>query len=78
MEETAIEVGAPDAALDPIYVREGRTLWKVYPFAYRVKDAEPVLNEENEDFRWVSPDDIQSLETVRDTERVVRLLLGRL
>ena len=78
MEETAIEVGAPDAALDPIYVREGRTLWKVYPFAYRVKDAEPVLNEENEDFRWVSPDDIQSLDTVRDTERVVRLLLGRL
>ena len=78
LEETAIQVGAPDAALDPIYVREGSTLWKVHPFAYRISDAEPVLNEENEDFQWVSPDEISSFETVRETDTVVRSLLGKL
>ena len=35
-EETAIEVGSPAASLGPVYVREGRILWKVHPFAFSV------------------------------------------
>lgn len=77
-EETSIEVGIPDAALDPMYVREGKILWKVYPFAYRVPGAEAVLNEENEGFEWVLPEDIPSMDTVSDTDKVVRTLLGKL
>lgn len=74
-EETAIEVGSPAASLDPVYVREGRILWKVHPFAFSVSGVEPVLNEENEGFQWVLPEDIHGVETVKDTVPVVEGLL---
>ena len=74
-EETAIEVGSPAASLGPVYVREGRILWKVHPFAFSVSGVEPVLNEENEGFQWVLPEDIPGVETVKDTVPVVEGLL---
>ena len=72
MEETQLKVGRPDGALDPLYVREDRRLWKVYPFLFRLDSAEPVLNEENEAFRWVLPDDVSDVDTVTDTVAVVK------
>ena len=38
--------------------------------------AEPVLNDENEAFEWVSPEDIQSRDTVVDTFLVVDRMLN--
>ncbi len=76
MEETAISVGSPDGSMDPIYVREGSTLWKVYPFLFHVGDAEPVLNEENEEFAWESPEGLDGKDLVTDTDLVVRRLMG--
>ena len=77
MEETGISVGEPDGSLPPVYTREGATLWKVYPFLFRVKGAEPVLNEENVAFRWVLPEEVSALEHVDGTPEVVARLLGR-
>lgn len=74
-EETGIVVGTPDGSMAPIYVREGSTLWRVHPFLFRVADAEPVLNEENEGFAWVNPADVSGLDTVSDTAKVVNGLL---
>ncbi|MBQ8179629.1 MAG: DUF126 domain-containing protein [Candidatus Methanomethylophilaceae archaeon] len=76
MEETGIEVGSPDGTMDPVYVREGTTLWKVFPFLYRVSGAEPVLNDENEGFEWVPVDAVSDRDTVKGTGRVLGTLLG--
>lgn len=76
-EETTIEVGAPDAALHPLYVREGDILWKVHPFLYRVDLAKPVINDENVAFQWVSVEEISKLDTVTDTVYAVNELLRK-
>lgn len=76
-EETGIDVGSPDASLPPMYVREGATLWKVHPFLFRVSGAEPRLNEENEGFEWVLPEDIGSRDTVKGTAKAVEALLRK-
>ncbi len=75
MEETSIEVGEPIGNMDPLYVREGKTLFKVYPFHFDSKGKEPILNEENEAFTWASIDDISSMKTVTDTDKVMRYFL---
>ncbi len=75
MEETGIPVGEPAAALPPVYTREGSTLWKVHPFLFEVGDVEPVLNEENEGYRWVSPEEVPVKESVDGTPEVVSRLL---
>ena len=74
-EETGISVGKPSASMDPVYVREGDTLWQVYPFKFEVPGAEPVLNEENEGFKWVSRDEVSLMDTVKDTVTVVDFML---
>ena len=76
MEETRIETGTPVCRLPPIYVREGSTLWEVHLFRFDVSGAEPVLNCENEDFRWVSPEDIAPMFSVDGTADAVSRLLG--
>ena len=75
-EETGLKVGAPDASTRPVHVREGSVLWRVHPFLFRLDSAEPVLNDENEAFEWVSPEDIQSRDTVVDTFLVVDRMLN--
>lgn len=59
MEETQINVSKHNASLPPIYVREGNIIWEVFPFLFRIKDQEPVLNKENVGYEWVLPDDIK-------------------
>ena len=75
-EETSIEVGEPVGSLDPIYVREEKTLFKVYPFHFKADGQEPVLNEENEDYMWATVEDAEKLPTVTDTAFVMRSLLS--
>lgn len=72
MEETGIEVGAVVDSKEPIYVRDGSRLWKVYPFRFDCDKAEPVLNDENVDFRWSEPGDVSESDTVTDTVRIIR------
>ena len=76
-EETSIDVGTPDAALRPIYVREDAVLWKVHPFLYRTNMAKPVINDENEGFQWASVEDIGGMNTVPETEYAVNELLRK-
>ena len=74
-EETGIKVNRPAARLEPIFVRENDIIWKVNPFLFLLDSASPVLNRENEAFRWVSPDEIHSPETVSSTREAVKKLL---
>ncbi len=72
MEETGIEVGDIVDSKEPIYVRDESRLWKVYPFRFDCDGAEPVLNDENVDFRWSEPADVSESDTVTDTVRILR------
>ena len=64
-------------AVDELLVREGKTLWEVHPFRFDVSGAAPVLDEENEDFRWVVPEEIPSMETVDGTSETISKLFRR-
>ena len=70
-EETAIKVGKPLGTMDPLYVREGKTLFKVYPFHFDAGNQEVILNEENERFVWASIDEAKEMRTVTDTVLVM-------
>jgi len=67
MEETSIKVGEPVDCMEPLYVREGKTLFKVYPFHFDAEDQDVVLNEENDEYVWASVEDAERLKTVTDT-----------
>lgn len=58
-EETRIHVGEPDAQLEPFFVREGDILWEVTLFLYRLDSAEPVLNQENTGFEWMTFEEVR-------------------
>jgi len=77
LEETGIKVGIPAARLAPVYDREGSTIWKVHPMLYRV-DEDPVLNPENDSFRWVAPSEIADEECVPRTRDVTVRMMQKL
>ena len=74
-EETKIKDPVFKGKLPPVMVREDKILWKVYPFIFDAGNAKPVLNHENEDYRLVTIDEMQSLNLVDKTIDVVRELL---
>jgi predicted aconitase with swiveling domain len=74
-EETKIEDPVFKGKFPPVMVREDKVLWKVYPYIFDAGDAKPVLNHENEDYRLVSFDEMQSLNLVDKTIDVVRELM---
>ena len=76
-EETGIKVSSPSVTLDPIYTREGSTVWKVHPMLF-LTDSEPVLNDENDAYRWVDPSEISDDDTVTRTRDVVSRMVQRL
>ena len=74
-EETKIKDPVFKGKLPPVMVREDRIMWKVYPFIFDAGGAKPVLNHENEDYRLVTLDEMQSLNLVDKTVDVVKELL---
>lgn len=78
MEETRISVGEPAVSLGPMMVRENDVIWKVHMYAFVLEHADPVLNRENVDFRWVSPDDIHDGQAVSLTRDAVRKMIEKM
>ena len=74
-EETRIKDPVFKGKLPPVTVREDKVIWKVYPFIFDAGDAKPVLNHENEDYKLVTLDEMQSMNLVDKTVDVVRELL---
>ena len=75
LEETSIKVGEPLGSMEPLYVREGKTLFKVYPFHFDAGNQEVKLNEENESYVWASVDEAKNMKTVTDTVLVMSTFL---
>lgn len=70
-EETGIRDTKFIGGLPPVIVREDRIMWKVYPFIFDAGDTTPVLNDENDDYRLVTLDEMDSLNLVEKTKDVV-------
>lgn len=77
LEETSIKVGEPLGSMEPLYVREGKTLFKVFCFHFDAGDQEVVLNGENETYMWASIEDAEKLKTVTDTLLVMKTFLKK-
>jgi predicted aconitase with swiveling domain/predicted NUDIX family NTP pyrophosphohydrolase len=77
-EETGLRVSSPSASLDPILVREKDIIWKVYPrlFVHDVNDV--ILNDENLEYRWVLPGEMEKMDTVTSTISAVKELLSKI
>ena len=75
LEETGIRDPRFIGGLPPVMVREDKVIWKVYPFIFDAGDAKPVLNDENDDYRLVMLDEMDSLYLVEKTKDVVTELL---
>ena len=64
MEETQITVSYPDAEFPVFRVREGNKVYNVHSYLYKLKSADVKLNEENTEFRWISPSEAKKDEGV--------------
>lgn len=76
LEETSIKVGEPLGTMGPLYVREGKVLFKVHIFHFDAGDQEPVINEENEAYVWANTEEAECMNTVTDTILVMKTFLG--
>ena len=75
-EETGISVGEPLASMDSVMVREGDIIWKVTPLVFRAPDdAIPEIDCENTEYRLCSVDDLDGMELVPLTKRMVSEIL---
>jgi predicted aconitase with swiveling domain/ADP-ribose pyrophosphatase YjhB (NUDIX family) len=75
-EETQMSVSVPDRVLPAVMVREGVTIWKVYPFLFHADGQTPVLNRENTEYRLIDPKELSSYRTVDLTVDVLDGLLN--
>ena len=75
MEETGIKGPKFKGSLPPVMVREDKVIWKVYPFIFDADDSKPVLNDENDDYKLVTLDEMDPLYLVEKTKDVVTELM---
>ena len=77
LEETGIRSVVKKGELPPVMVREDKVIWKVYPFIFDAGDAEPVLNDENDGYRLVDYEELESMYLVEKTCEIVGELLKK-
>ena len=75
-EETQIAVSYPDAEMPVFRVRDGKTIYNVYAYLYKLKSADVKLNDENTEYRWVAPEDLLKMDTVDKVDFVIDSLKG--
>ena len=65
----------PMIQCDPVYARDGGTIWKVHPFLVELDSEEISLDWEHDEFRWIVPSELAKFQTVPMLEEVVASLL---
>ena len=77
--ETAEEVGVktprPTHGVAPMSFRSSNIVWTVHPFLFDVPSRRISTDWEHDEHRWLSPDEISTLDTVPGLGAVVRRLL---
>ncbi|MDR0334960.1 MAG: DUF126 domain-containing protein [Methanomassiliicoccaceae archaeon] len=77
-EETGLRVSSHSASLGPIFVRENDVIWEVHPYLFVHNVSDVKLNKENVEHLWVSPDEMERMNTVTSTVLAVRELISKL
>ncbi|MDR0198844.1 MAG: hypothetical protein LBI08_03780 [Methanomassiliicoccaceae archaeon] len=60
-----------------MFVREKDVIWEVRPFLYVLDAFDVTLNKENLEYRWVSPEEMEMMNTVPGTVSAVKELLSK-
>jgi len=55
-------------------IRARNRVWRVHPFLFRVENDNPTIDWEHTEYRWISPEDVESYDTVPGYSRVLRAL----
>jgi uncharacterized protein len=66
---------APIIQCDPVYARDGGTIWKVHPFLVELESEQVSLDWEHDEYRWIAPAELSKFQTVPRLEEVVTSLL---
>jgi len=49
----------------PLYVRDGKTVWKVHPFLWELKNCGEInIDWEHTEYRWIKPEGLKNYDTV--------------
>jgi 8-oxo-dGTP pyrophosphatase MutT (NUDIX family) len=49
--------------------------WIIHPFLFTIKESQIMLNWENSEYRWISPDEMSDYRTVPSLDKVLARLL---
>lgn len=76
-EETGISISKTGALAggEPVYARDGGVVWEVHPFLVDVGSEKISADWEHDEYRWISPSELGSYDTVPRLDRVIESLL---
>lgn len=60
-----------------IYVRDGKRLWKIYTFLWRIENESVKIDWEHTMYKWIKPEEIKNFETVPALKDVIESLIGK-
>jgi phosphomecalonate degydratase small subunit len=60
---------------EPIYARDGEVLWKIHPFLTEVLEESLAIDWEHDEYRWISPGEINRYQIVPKLDKVIESLL---
>ena len=70
-EKTGIAVDAPAGTMDAIQFRGKHTIYTVHAYMFKVSSDEVTLDADNTEYKWVSPEEFDSEETIDAVAKVV-------
>lgn len=75
-EETGIKFSHSVKTIDPIFVREDRTIWKIIPFLFYIENQNAKPNFENDKYKFVDYNELAQLDLVDKTVEIIKKLLN--
>jgi 8-oxo-dGTP pyrophosphatase MutT (NUDIX family) len=58
-----------------IFARDGEHLWAIHPFLFEAKNTNITLDWEHDEFKWISPGELENYSTVPKLKETVESVL---
>ena len=59
-----------------MYIRDGRRLWKIHLFLWKVEEKDIKIDWEHTEYRWIEPEKIKNFDTVPALGKAIEKLLN--
>jgi len=59
-----------------MYIRDGRRLWKIHLFLWKVEEKDIKIDWEHTEYRWIEPEKIKNFDTVPGLGKAIEKLLN--